>query len=168
VTDITYIPTSEGWPYLAVVIDLFSRRVVGWSMAASMTTDLVMNALLGALWRRRHKRTAIIHSDQGSQFRSDPWIRFCRDHGLERNVSRRGNCYHNAVVESFFSTLKEERIRKKTYLTRDDVRADVFDYIEVFYNRTAAIPNLECTARRTSSVCRMKRRTIYEFEGSPK
>ena len=136
VTDITYIATSEGWLYLAVVIDLYSRRVVGWSMGASMTADLVMAALLGALWRRKPTSTVIIHSDQGSQFTSDAWIRFCRDHNLERSMSRRGNCYDNAVVESFFSSLKKERVRRKTYLTRDAARADIFDYIEVFYNRT--------------------------------
>jgi putative transposase len=136
VTDITYIATSEGWLYLAVVIDLYSRRVVGWSMSSTMTTDLVMTAVLAALWRRRPTGTVIIHSDQGSQFNSDAWIRFCRDHKLERSMSRRGTCYDNAVVESFFSSLKKERVRKKTYLTRDIARADIFDYIEVFYNRT--------------------------------
>jgi len=136
VTDITYIQTSEGWLYLTVVIDLFSRRVVGWSMGSTITTDLAMKALLNAIWRRRPKSKVIVHSDQGSQFSSDAWNRFCRDHNIERSMSRRGNCYDNAVVESFFSSLKKERIRRKTYLTRDEARADIFDYIEVFYNRT--------------------------------
>jgi putative transposase len=135
VTDITYITTSEGWLYLAVVIDLYSRRVVGWAMSTAITTDIVLTALLGALWRRRPKHKVIIHSDQGSQFDSDAWIRFCRDHNMERSMSRRGNCYDNAVAESFFSSLKKERIRGKTYLTREEARADIYDYIEVFYNR---------------------------------
>lgn len=135
VTDITYIATSEGWLYLAVVVDLYSRRVVGWGMSASMTTELVITALLNALWQRRPKNRVIVHSDQGSQFSSDTWIRFCLDHNIERSMSRRGNCYDNAVVESFFSSLKKERVRGKTYLTRDEARADIFDYIEVFYNR---------------------------------
>lgn len=143
VTDITYISTSEGWLYLAVVIDLFSRRVVGWSMGSMITTDLVIKALLNAIWRRRPKSKVIVHSDQGSQFSSDAWNRFCRDHNIERSMSRRGNCYDNAVVESFFSSLKKERIRGKTYLTRDEARADIFDYIEVFYNRTRRHSKLE-------------------------
>jgi putative transposase len=136
VTDITYISTSEGWLYLAAVIDLFSRRVVGWSMGSMITTDLVIKALLNAIWRRRPKSKVIVHSDQGSQFSSDAWNRFCRDHNIEQSMSRRGNCYDNAVMESFFSSLKKERVRGKTYLTRDAARADIFDYIEVFYNRT--------------------------------
>jgi putative transposase len=136
VTDITYISTSEGWLYLAVVIDLFSRRVVGWSMGSMITSDLVIKALLNAIWRRRPKSKVIVHSDQGSQFSSDAWNRFCRDHNIERSMSRRGNCYDNAVVESFFSSLKKERIRGKTYLTRDAAHSDIFDYIEILYNRT--------------------------------
>jgi len=135
VTDITYVATSEGWLYLAVVIDLFSRHVVGWVMGSLITTDLVLTALLGALWRSRPKQRVIIHSDQGSQFNSDAWVRFCRDYNVERSMSRRGNCYDNAVAESFFSNLKKERIRGKIYLTRDQARAEIFDYIEVFYNR---------------------------------
>lgn len=135
VTDITYIATSEGWLYLAVVIDLFSRLVVGWSMNSVMTTDLVLQALLCALWRRKPRHKVLIHSDQGAQFNSDTWFRFCRDHNIERSMSRRGNCYDNAVVESFFSSLKKERIRNKVYVDRGQARADIFDYIEVFYNR---------------------------------
>lgn len=135
VTDITYIETAEGFLYLAVVIDLFSRKVVGWATDSLMKTELVLTALLNALWRRRPKDSVIVHSDQGSQFNSDAWARFCRDHRVERSMSRRGNCYDNAVVESFFSSLKKERVRGRTYLSRDEARADVFDYIEVFYNR---------------------------------
>lgn len=134
VTDITYIRTHEGWTYLAVVIDLFSRRVVGWSMQSRMTTDLALQALLMAVWRRKPKTTVMIHSDQGSQFTSGEWQSFLRLHNLEASMSRRGNCHDNAVAESFFQLLKRERIRRKTYPTRDAARSDVFEYIEMFYN----------------------------------
>jgi putative transposase len=136
VTDITYIRTYEGWLYLAVVIDLFSRAVVGWAMQASMTTDLALNAMIMAVWRRKPKQSVIIHSDQGSQFGSDDFTRWCRDHSFIASMSRRGNCYDNAVAESFFSSLKKERIRNRIYPTRDEAKSDVFDYIESFYNRT--------------------------------
>jgi len=134
VTDITYIKTHEGWLYLSVVIDLFSRRVVGWSMQSRMITDLALQALLMAIWRRKPKGAVTIHSDQGSQFTSREWQSFLRQHNLEASMSRRGNCYDNAVAESFFQLLKRERIRRKTYLTRSAARQDVFDYIEMFYN----------------------------------
>jgi putative transposase len=100
-----------------------------------MKTELVLTALLNALWRRRPRGTDTVHSDQGSQFNSDAWARFCRDHHVERSMSRQGNCYDNAAVESFFLSLKKEQVRGRTYLSRDETRADVFDYIEVFYNR---------------------------------
>lgn len=135
VTDITYIRTYEGWLYLAVVLDLFSRLVVGWSMKPTLARDLVLDALMMAVWRRRPKGEVIVHSDQGSQYGSDDWMRFCREHGLQPSMSRRGNCYDNAVAEAFFSSLKKERIRKRIHSTRAEARADVFDYIEVFYNR---------------------------------
>jgi putative transposase len=135
VTDITYLATYEGWLYLAVVLDLFSRRVVGWSMQPTLARGIVMEALLMAVWRRRPIHRVIIHSDQGSQYSSDDWARFCKDNGLDPSMSRRGNCWDNAVAESFFSSLKKERIRNRVYATRADARADVFDYIEVFYNR---------------------------------
>jgi putative transposase len=135
VTDITYIRTHEGWLYLAVVMDLFSRQIVGWSMGARMQTDLVLNALLMAVWRRRPTEAVTIHSDQGSQFSSHDWQAFLRANNLVASMSRRGNCHDNAVVESFFQLLKRERIRRRVYLTRDEGRQDVFDYIEVFYNR---------------------------------
>jgi putative transposase len=131
VTDITYIRTWQGWLYLAVVMDLFARKVVGWSMKPTLARELVLDAILMAVWRRRPKQSVLIHSDQGTQYGSDDWQRFCRDHNLEPSMSRRGNCWDNAVVESFFSSLKKERI----YKTRELARADVFDYIEVFYNR---------------------------------
>ena len=134
VTDITYIRTHEGWLYLAVVIDLYARRVVGWSMQPRMHMDLVLSALLMAVWRRKPKQMVIVHSDQGSQFTSFEWQSFLITHKLEASMSRRGNCYDNAVAESFFQLLKRERIRRKTYSTRKQARADIFDYIEFFYN----------------------------------
>lgn len=134
VTDITYIRTHEGWLYLSVVIDLFSRRVVGWSMQPRMTTELALQALLMAVWRRKPKGTVLVHSDQGSQFSSREWRTFLSQHDLKASMSRRGNCHDNAVAESFFQLLKRERIRRRTYVTRDAARQDVFEYIEMFYN----------------------------------
>lgn len=134
VTDITYIKTHEGWLYLAVIIDLYSRRIIGWSMQSRMQMDLVLSALLMAVWRRKPKSKVILHSDQGSQFTSYEWQRFLKANNLEASMSRRGNCYDNAVAESFFQLLKRERIRRKTYATRKEARQDVFDYIEFFYN----------------------------------
>ena len=136
VTDITYIRTWQGWLYLAVVIDLHSRKVVGWSMKPTLSRELALDALLMALWRRKPSGRVLVHSDQGSQYGSDDWRRFCQSHNLEPSMSRRGNCWDNAVAESFFSSLKKERIRKRIYKTRDLARSDVFDYIEAFYNRT--------------------------------
>lgn len=135
VTDITYIRTWQGWLYLAVVMDLFARKVVGWSMKPTLARELVLDAILMAVWRRKPADKVIVHSDQGSQYGSDDWLRFCREHNLKPSMSRRGNCWDNAVVESFFSSLKKERVKKRIYKTRDLARADVFDYIEVFYNR---------------------------------
>ena len=134
VTDITYLRTHEGWLYLCVVIDLFSRRVVGWSAQSRMTTDLALQAMLMAVWRRKPDGKVMVHSDQGSQFTSREWQTFLRQHGLEPSMSRRGNCHDNAVAESFFQLLKRERIRRRTYPTRDEARRDVFEYIELFYN----------------------------------
>jgi len=134
VTDITYIRTHEGWLFLAAVIDLFSRQVVGWSMQSRMDRELALNALLMAVWRRQPKQTVIVHSDQGSQFSSYDWRAFLKAHNLEPSMSRRGNCHDNAVAESFFQLLKRERIRRRIYGTREQARQDVFDYIEMFYN----------------------------------
>jgi len=134
VTDITYIKTYEGFAYLAVVIDLFSRRVVGWAMQSRQTTDLVLQALLMAVWRRKPSNTVLVHSDQGSQFTSIDWASFLNQNNLQHSMSRRGNCHDNAVAESFFNLLKRERIRRRAYKTREDARRDVFDYIEMFYN----------------------------------
>ena len=134
VTDITYIKTYEGFLYLAVVIDLYSRRVVGWATQSRQYTDLVLQALLMAVWRRKPLGQVLIHSDQGSQFTRIEWASFLKQHNLEHSMSRRGNCHDNAVAESFFNLLKRERIRRRTYKTREDARRDVFDYIEMFYN----------------------------------
>jgi putative transposase len=134
VTDITYIRTLEGFTYLAVVIDLYSRRIIGWSMQGRQTTDVVLRALLMAVWRRKRKNKVLIHSDQGSQFTSMDWASFLMHHDLEHSMSRRGNCHDNAVAESFFNLLKRERIRRQPYKTRTEARQDVFDYIEMFYN----------------------------------
>ncbi len=136
VTDITYVRTWQGWLYLAVVVDLFARKVVGWSMKPSLSRELAMDALLMAVWRRKPAGRVVVHSDQGSQYGSDEFKRFCQANNLEPSMSRRANCWDNAVAESFFSSLKKERIRKRIYKTRDLARADIFDYIEVFYNRT--------------------------------
>ncbi|HGG2734621.1 TPA: IS3 family transposase [Escherichia coli] len=134
VTDITYIRTHEGWLYLAVVIDLFSRKIIGWSMQSRMTKDIVLNALLMAVWRRNPEKQVLVHSDQGSQYTSHEWQSFLKSHGLEGSMSRRGNCHDNAVAESFFQLLKRERIKKKIYGTREEARSNIFDYIEMFYN----------------------------------
>lgn len=134
VTDITYIRTYEGWLYLAVVLDLFSRQVIGWSMQPRMDRELALNALLMAVWRRQPESEVIVHSDQGSQFSSHDWQSFLKTHGLVASMSRRGNCHDNAVAESFFQLLKRERIRRRIYADREEARRDVFDYIEMFYN----------------------------------
>lgn len=133
VTDITYVRTWEGWLYLGVVMDLYSRRIIGWATKPTLTRELVLDAILMAVKRRRPTR-ALIHSDQGSQYGSDDWLRFCRSHRLEPSMSRRGNCWDNAVAESFFSSLKKERIKKRIYRTRVLAHADIADYIEAFYN----------------------------------
>lgn len=134
VTDFTYIRTHEGWLYLAVVIDLFSRQVIGWSMKSNPKSDLVIEALLMAVWRRKPKSRVLVHSDQGIQYTSRDWQKFLAENNLEASMSRRGNCHDNAVAESFFSLLKTERIKRKNYSTREEARRDIFDYIELFYN----------------------------------
>ncbi|MRM13738.1 IS3 family transposase [Enterobacter cloacae subsp. dissolvens] len=134
VTDITYIRTHEGWLYLAMVVDLFSRKIIGWSMQSRMTKDIVLNALLMAVWRRNPQKQVLVHSDQGSQYTSHEWQSFLKSHGLEGSMSRRGNCHDNAVAESFFQLLKRERIKNRIYGTREEARSDIFDYIEMFYN----------------------------------
>lgn len=134
VTDITYLRTREGFAYLCVIIDLFSRRVVGWALCSRPTTELAVQALLSAIWKRKPAPGLLIHSDQGTQYTSREWAAFLREHGLQHSMSRRGNCHDNAVAESFFQLLKREKIRRQTYRTREDARRDVFEYIEMFYN----------------------------------
>ena len=133
VTDITYIRTWQGWLYLAVVIDLFSRRVIGWAFKPTIHRDLVLEAVMKAVRNRRPRKT-LIHSDQGSQYGSDAWRRLCRDNHLEPSMSRRANCWDNAVAESFFGSLKKERIKKRIYANREAATVDVSEYIEGFYN----------------------------------
>ncbi|WP_453974011.1 IS3 family transposase [Amorphus sp. MBR-141] len=134
IADFTYIWTAEGWLYVAAVVDLFSRRVVGWAMKAEMTAQLVTDALIMAIWRRGRPDSLLHHSDQGSQYTSEQFQRLMTDHGITCSMSRSGNVWDNAAMESFFSSLKTERTARKVYRTRNDARADVFDYIERFYN----------------------------------
>jgi putative transposase len=134
IADFTYIWTAEGWLYVAAVVDLFSRRVVGWSMSAAMTAQLVTDALVMAIWRRGKPDALMHHSDRGSQYTSEQFQRLMADHGVICSMSRSGNVWDNAAMESFFSSLKTERIDRRTYRTRDQAKADVFDYIERFYN----------------------------------
>jgi putative transposase len=134
VMDIPYIRKYEGWLFLAVVIDLFSRQVIGGAMGPRMDRELATNALLMAVYRRQPQSTVLVHSDQGSQFSSYDWQAFLKAHNLQPSMSRRGNCHDNAVAESFFQLLKRERIRRKIYLTRNLAKQDVFDCIEMFYN----------------------------------
>jgi len=134
-TDITYIRTWQGWPYLAVVMDLFSRKIVGWATGPTIRREVVLDAVLMAV-RGRRPRCTLVHSDQGTQFGSDAWRRFCRSNHLEPSMSRNGNSWDFAVVESFFSSLKKERIKKQSYKNRELALADVVDYIVTFYNPT--------------------------------
>jgi len=134
IADFTYVWTAEGWLYVAAVIDLFSRRVVGWSMSAAMTAQLVTDALVMAIWRRGRPIALLHHSDRGSQYTSEQFQRLMADHGIICSMSRSGNVWDNAAMESFFSSLKTERTARKLYRTRDQAKADVFDYIERFYN----------------------------------
>ena len=136
VTDITYIRTQEGWLFLAVVLDLFSRSVIGWSMSDRINTDLALNALTMACWRRRGHVGVMVHSDQGCQYTSYDWRSMLKANGLKASMSRRGNCNDNACAESFFGLLKKERIRRRIYPTRETAQNDVFNYIELFYNPT--------------------------------
>ena len=135
VGDITYIHTQEGWLYLAVVIDLYSRQIVGWSMAERMKTRLVNDALIMAVWKRKPAKGLLWHTDRGSQYASDSHRKFLKQHGIQQSMSRKGNCWDNAVSESFFHTLKTECVNHENYVTREAARKSIFDYIEVFYNR---------------------------------
>lgn len=135
VADITYLRTWEGWLYLVAVQDLYSRRIVGWSMADHMRTELVTDALQMALERRRPERGLIWHSDQGSQFVSLAFGQKARGAGIAQSIGSKGACYDNAVAESFFATIKKELIHRRSWPTKAELRTEVFDYIEVFYNR---------------------------------
>jgi len=135
VADITYIRTGEGWLYLAVVLDLYSRKVVGWSLSPRLQRDLVLEALKMAIGRRPPLPGLIHHSDRGSQYASHDFQKLLRDHGIACSMSGAGNCYDNAVVESFFALLKRERVYRQTYRTRAEATTDIFQYIEIFYNR---------------------------------
>jgi putative transposase len=132
--DFTYIWTAEGWLYLAVVLDLFSRRIVGWSMQERMTAQLVTDALMMAVWRRGRPMELMHHSDRGSQYTSEQFQGLLAEQGITCSMSRSGNVWDNSAMESFFASLKKERVSRKVYRTRDEARADVFDYIERFYN----------------------------------
>jgi len=136
VADITYIPTHQGWLYLAVVIDLFSRRVVGWSMAEQMQTELVLSALEAALGHRSAAASGLLfHSDRGSQYASGAYRAALKGAGISCSMSRRGNCWDNAVAESFFGTMKTELIYLENFATREDAKTTIVEWIEVFYNR---------------------------------
>jgi putative transposase len=127
---LTFVPTHEGWLYATVVMDLFFRRVIGWSLSSRATSEAVMDALLMAIWRR------LCHGSlrSGAQYTSRDWLNFLKEHRLEVSMSRRGNCHDNAVAGSFFSNMKLERIKKKTYASRDEARLDLVQYIEGYYN----------------------------------
>jgi len=135
VADITYLRTWEGWLYLVAVQDLYSRRIVGWAMADHMRTELVTDALEMALAQRRPEPGLIWHSDQGSQFVSLAFGQQARRAGIAQSMGSRGDCYDNAVAESFFATLKKELIHRRSWPTKAELRTEVFDYVEVFYNR---------------------------------
>jgi len=134
VADFTYLWTAEGWLYVAVVLDLYSRRVVGWSMQAGMTSQLVADALMMAVWRRGKPVELLHHSDQGSQYTSEHFRKLLAEQGITCSMSRAGEVWDNSAMESFFSSLKTERTARKVYRTREQARSDVFDYIECFYN----------------------------------
>lgn len=134
-TDITYIPTDEGWLYLAAVEDLFTREIVGWSMSDRIDSRLVVDALVMALARQCPGEPLVAHSDRGVQYASEHYQRLLKDHGITCSMSRKGNCWDNAPMESFFATLKKELVHHEEYKTRTAARHSLFEYIEVFYNR---------------------------------
>ena len=135
VGDITYIPTKNGWLYLATVIDLYSRQIIGWSMADNMKVKLVNDALIMAIWKRKPNKGLIWHSDRGSQYASDSHRAILKDHGIIQGMSRKGDCWDNAVAESFFHTLKTELTNHYQFNNRREAKNVIFEYIEVFYNR---------------------------------
>jgi len=133
--DITYVWTQEGWLYLAVVLDLYSRAVIGWALGSRLTAELATTALTMALWRRKPAQGLTHHSDRGVQYAAADYQRLLADSGIACSMSRKGNCWDNACVESFFGTLKKELVHDRRYLTREEAKQDIFEYIEVFYNR---------------------------------
>lgn len=135
VADVTYVPTREGWLLLAVVLDLFSRRVVGWSMGERLTSELAQRALLHAIEERSPDEGLLIHSDRGKEYYANEYQTLLSNNGLICSMSRKGNCYDNAAMESFFHSLKVEQVHHDDYRTRDEARSVIFDYIELFYNR---------------------------------
>jgi len=134
VRDITYVRTYEGFLYVATVLDLFSRRIVSWSMDKNIDRPLVIRALMMAVWKRQPKATVLVHSDQGSQYSSADYVAFLQANNLKPSMSRRGNCHDNAVAESFFATFKKRVTQRKIYSTRDDAKTEIFNFIEMFYN----------------------------------
>lgn len=134
VGDVSYIWTNEGWLYLAVVIDLYSRKVVGWSMSSRMKADLVCDALTMAIWQRNPGKGLIVHSDQGVQYASDKYRKLLNRYGLVGSMSKKGCCWDNAVAESFFGSLKQERVHWKNYVTRYEAQQDILNYITMWYN----------------------------------
>lgn len=143
VSDITYIRTHEGWLYLIVMIDLFSRKVVGWDMSSRMKADGVCNALLMATWQRRPKAGLIVHSDRGSQYASKQYCNLLKKQGFVGSMSRKGNCWDNSVAESFFGRLKDERVEWSNYQTRQEAKQDILNYITMFYNSQRLHSSLE-------------------------
>ena len=134
VSDITYVRTYEGFLYVATVLDLFSRRIVGWSMDKNIDRHLVIRALMMAVWKRQPKATVLVHSDQGSQYSSADYVAFLQVNNFKPSMSRRGNCHDNAVAESFFATFKKRVTQRKAYPTRDDAKTEIFNFIEMFYS----------------------------------
>ena len=135
VADVTYIPTREGWVYLAAVLDLYSRKIVGWSMSDKLTSELAQQALSNAIESRTPKQGVLVHSDRGKEYYAGEYQRLLKAHGMECSMSRLGDCYDNAVMESFFHSLKVEQVHHDDYRTRAQARSVIFDYIEIFYNR---------------------------------
>jgi putative transposase len=134
-SDITYIPTAEGWLYLATVIDIYSRKVIGWQLDKSLNSELVERALDNALLGRKIKRGIIFHSDQGIQYTNENFRKMLKENGFVQSMSRKGNCWDNAITETFFHTLKTELTNRIKYKTREEARVSIFEYIEIFYNR---------------------------------
>jgi transposase InsO family protein len=135
VSDITYIRTLEGWLYLSIILDLYSRKIIGWSVSDRITKKVVTDALLKAIWNRKPSKGLIVHSDQGSQYASIEFRNIIKRFGFKQSMSGKGNCYDNAVAESFFHTIKTECVYSEVYKSKSEAKSAIFDYIEIFYNR---------------------------------